>query len=153
MKNSKSNLTTIILLGILLILPISLIQLATSDTPEEPIGLDTIEDLRLSNNKTGKDLAYKSYNYSKKELLIEDKDNKITLQMSLTSPHTTKIGQGNDIKVAEFYLKVWKEGNNLFDSISFYDIEKGYSKKVKDYWFKYGVDYIEEECHNLSELT
>jgi len=105
MKNSKSNLTTIIFIGLLLILPISLTQLATSDTPEEPIGLDTIEDYRLSNDKIGKDLAYKSYNSSSKELLIEDKDNKITLQMSLTSPHTTKIGQGTDTKVAEFYLK------------------------------------------------
>jgi len=67
MRNTSSmkKIGLISILLLLLLLPISLTRLATSDTPEEPIGLG-IEDLRLSNNKTGKDLAYKSYNYSKK---------------------------------------------------------------------------------------
>jgi len=91
-----------------------------------------------------------------KEYKILDKKVKISnsketlLELKLTSEYNQFVGIGNDTKVAEFYVLNYN-ADNLFDLISSYDVNDKYNLVSKNYWFKYGIDYFEEECHNLKD--
>ena len=89
----------------------------------------------------------KTYNENDRRLIIEDNSEEVILDIRLSSPNKVLVGQGNDVKVAEFYLSdVSGSLDKIFDSVNFYEVDKDYAKKQKDYWFKYGVDYVVYEC-------
>jgi len=73
------------------------------------------------------------------------------LDIRLESDYKVLVGQGEDTKVAEFYLEDASGSTDLFDLVNFYDVNDNYDEKEKDYWFKYGVDYIEEECQTIPD--
>jgi len=100
----------------------------------------------------GIELNDKFYDKLDKRLVIEDSSKDVLIDIKLTSPQKVLTGRGLDVKVAEFYLEDYGKISSLFDSIDFYDVDSSFLKKSKDYWFKYGEDYIVEECHNLSEF-
>ena len=126
---------------------------------EEVIDLNVIKDdvlktnLRTTDSVVEKDGITKIYNATEKKLKITE-DDKTIIDMDLDSKYKVLIGQSNDSKIAEFNLEDFDGSiDDLFDSINFYEINKDYTEKQKDYWFKYGVDYIEEECHDLQEYS
>jgi len=89
----------------------------------------------------------KIYDNNQKNLKIKDK-NKVLIDLGLISPQKYLVEEGEDVKVAEFYLFDLDDSiNNLFDLVNFYEIDKGFKKKNKDYWFKYGVEELVYECY------
>ena len=168
--SKQSQLKNFYWIFILLLIPI-IIVLSTFSIGDEPSELKEIienrtyidklrntDTIRLSNDKSGEDLAYKSYNSSTKLILIEDKDYKPIIKMRLTSPYVVSgLIASNDTKVAEFYLEDFKDGKtNLIDTINFYDVKGNYESISKTFRFKYGVENIEcfeKECFNYTTWT
>ena len=126
----------------------------------EGVGIETkidienrtyIDNLRTSDSIIIKDKLTKVYNATKRELKLTD-ENSVIIDIKLTSKYKELVGRGEDVKVAEFNLNDFGSLDKIFDSINSYEIDKNYAKKEKEYWFKYGIDYIVKECHNLSEF-
>ena len=120
--------------------------------------LRTTDTIQLSNNKSGEDLAFKSYNSFTKEILIEDKEFKPIIKMKLISPYIVSgLIASSDTKVAEFYLEDWKNSKiNLIDTINFYDIKNNYKPINKTFRFKYGTENENCElghCFNYTTWT
>ena len=106
--------------------------------------------MRKVNDKTGKLI---SYNPDKREILLENYVYKPLLKLKLTSPYTTSVIEGADVKVAEFILEDYDESINLFDSLYAFDIKDNYKHQERSFNLKYGTDYIEEECQLLPETN
>ncbi|GAH58409.1 unnamed protein product, partial [marine sediment metagenome] len=115
--------------------------------------------IHQSNDKVGDELAYISYDSSKRRILIEDKDSNPAIKMSLTSGYLVSgLIASSDCKVAEFYLEDFKDDKtNLIDLIEFYDVKNDYKQVNRSFWFKYGIEKTEcfgegaeEECFNYT---
>ena len=118
-------------------------------TEEKLIDTDYQTYLRESDSlRLRKDDYYKSYDASEKRLLIENSKFETKLEIELVSDYKVHVGAGEDVKVAEFLLVDWN-GDDLFDLITSYDVKKGYEKNDREYWLKYGTDYVFEECFDL----
>ncbi|MFA6074028.1 MAG: beta-propeller fold lactonase family protein, partial [Candidatus Woesearchaeota archaeon] len=123
----------------------------TENIKEQIKNSSYIEEIREQDSVETKEDITKTYTSLEKEIKIND-SGKTIIQSKLLTPYNYKTGAGEDVLVAEFYLEDYNNLENIFDSINFYDIKKDYEIKEKEYWFKYGTDYIEEECHKLSEF-
>jgi len=118
---------------------------------EKLIDRDYIDELRKKDTiREEKNGSYKSFNSTEKKILIENFENETELEIQLLTNYNTKVGQGEDILVAEILLIDWKD-DKLFDALSFYDVAEGYSSKQKSYWMRYGTDYVQEKCINERE--
>ena len=116
-----------------------------------PLNDSNINDLRNNDSITIKGDLTKTYKSSTKEILIVDKNSNVVVKMRLTSPYLVSgLTEGNDTKVAEFYLDDWMfNKTNIMDSIDFYDVKDNYEPVDKTFRFKYGIDYI--ECNNATK--
>ena len=89
----------------------------------------------------------KSYNSIEKNLIIKDSLNKVLIDMKLTSSQKTWATPGDDVKIAEFYLMDWDlKDTSFITKVNSYNLNKNNELVVKDYWYKYGIDYEVEEC-------
>lgn len=110
--------------------------------------MDEIREKDSVESKKGYEKRY--YGNDKRLEIKQGAD--VILDIELKSSYNVLVEPGEDVKVAEFYLNDYGSVNNLFDDINFYEKNKGFKSKEKSYWFKYGTDYIEEECRDLSEF-
>jgi len=69
------------------------------------------------------------------------------LNFKLVSDYKVYVGAGEDVKLNEMLFINWSdEKSDIFDLIASYDIKNGYARNDRDYWFKYGIDYVVEDC-------
>ena len=76
----------------------------------------------------------KEYTAESKKLKIHSKDKSI--DMELLSSYHQMLGAGKETLVAEIKLNDWKNKDNLFDELGFYD-RKNWNKKDKQFIFKW----------------
>ena len=76
----------------------------------------------------------KRYTVKTKNLLIQSKDKSI--DMELLSSYHQMLGVGEETLVAEIKLNDWKNKDNLFYELGFYD-RKNWNKKDKQFIFKW----------------
>ena len=81
-------------------------------------------------------------------IAVDSTENVSVLQ--LTSPTYNYVTGGPDALVAELTLKdYFDNGGSLVDNMSFYDLNNGNATISKTVRWKYGIDYIVEECDEI----
>ncbi len=149
----KILLLIFVLLGLATIVVLASIE---ENPNTKVIDRDSVNVLRNSNTfqlPNGQETAFKSFNSSTKEILIEDEEYNTVIKMKLTTPYIVKnLIASNDTKVAEFLLSDWKDNKTkLIDAISFYDVNDDYKPINKTFRFKWGNNT--EKCSGQECFT
>ena len=138
-----------IFVGIMFVLA-TIVNSTSGDTIEDKFDEDYQDSLRVADSlriPNGDSTLYKSYDASEKIILIEDDGYDDVVKLKLLSNYNQHVGVGQDIKVAEFQLIDYR-GEDLFDSLEFYNIGEGYEKEIKQFRLKYATDYLEAVCYD-----
>jgi hypothetical protein len=106
------------------------------------------ESIRSRNTTETREGETKLYYTAERRIEIINNTNSTIIDLRLTTPYSMGglIG-GSETLVAEFYIgNFTRERGNIFDSIRFFDIGKGYREINRSYVLKYKTNRTTERC-------
>ncbi len=157
MDNKK---TLSIIFIILLLLSTFSVVLASSSfaqsdlektTKEKLLEKDYQKDLRNTDKFKEKiDDKLRSYDSSEKRLILEEKNNKLIIDLKLLSDYDERVGIGNDTRVHDFEILDFKNKDfNLSSGYKAYSIKDNYTKVEKEFTLKYQTITVETNCYEV----
>lgn len=94
----------------------------------------------------------KEFIYDEKTIKITDLANNEVINYKLLSDYKQYVNVGEDVWIAEIEIDLTLSSkDNVLDSIEFYDGNKGYEKKAKEYKLKYKTEWNDTICEGIEK--